>query len=81
MEKYNPRLKALVLEVVNNQIREMPNVKACYDTLRERFGDKRARELIGSVAIGEIYEVMKYGREFDEVKYDSELKKLLETSK
>ena len=50
--EYNPRLKALILEVVDNQIRDNdpPITKQTIKRLRRKgYSRKEAKEMIGSV--------------------------------
>lgn len=58
----NPRLKAIILEVVDNQIRanDPPETKQTYERLlAEGHADEEARRLIGSVVTIEIFGVLK----------------------
>lgn len=89
--EYNPRLKALILQVVDNQIAgrdetgkpivsvitEDPDyVKNNFDRLTAVHGAVKAKEMIASVLLGEMYDVMKYQKPFDEFRYKGELEKL-----
>lgn len=58
----NLRLKKLILEVVNNQLKDNnpPETKDVYDKLLTvRYSVSEAKEKIGAVVIEEIYDVMK----------------------
>ena len=76
---YNPRLKALILEVVDNQINDNdpPITRETMERLKARgYTEKKAKEMIGSVVTTYIYEIMKNGKDFDVVKYARDLKRL-----
>lgn len=58
----NLRLKKLILEVVDNQLRENnpPVTKESYDKLIDAgYSVSEAKEKIGAIVIEEIYDVMK----------------------
>ncbi len=76
---YNPRLKALILEVVDNQINDNdpPITRETMERLKARgYTEKKSKEMIGSVVVTYIYEIMKNGKNFDVVKYSRDLKRL-----
>lgn len=57
----NLRLKKLILEVVDNQLRENnpPVTKESYDKLIDAgYSAREAKEKIGAIVIEEIYDVM-----------------------
>ena len=77
--EYNPRLKALILEVVDNQIRDNdpPITKQTIKRLRRKgYSRKKAKEMIGSVVVKYIYDILKHGDHFDEEQYARDLKEL-----
>ena len=79
MSEYNPRLKRLVLEVVDNQIRDNnpPETKATLERLmKSGHSRQESREIIGAAIAKQIWEIMAQGAEFDEAKYSAELRKL-----
>ena len=81
MEKYNPRLKKLLLKVVDNQLQsgEIPEVKETFERLvSEGLTKKQAKEMIAAVVATEIFYVQKNLREFDEGKFVKALKRLPE---
>ena len=81
MKKYNPRLKKIILEVVDNQLQshEIPEVKETFKRLiSEGFSNQEAKKMIGAVLVAEIYYVLKNKRVFDEGKYISAIKRLPE---
>ena len=58
----NLRLKKLIFEVVDNQLRENnpPVTKESYDKLIDAgYSAREAKEKIGAIVIEEIYDVMK----------------------
>ena len=67
----NLRLKKLILEVVDNQLRENnpPVTKESYDKLIDAgYSAREAKEKIGAIVIEEIYDVMKENQPYDEKK-------------
>jgi len=79
MKKTNPQLRAAILEVVDNQLRNLdpPETKQTYDRLRaEGISDEEAKRLIGCVVASEIFEVLKQGQPFDPTRYASALTRL-----
>ncbi len=81
MEKSNPRLKALLVHVVDNQLRknDPPETKLTLQRLTsEGYTEKEAKELIAGVVTAHIYEVLKHERVFNEDKYVRDLNRLPE---
>ena len=79
----NLRLKALILEVVDNQLKENnpPETKQAYEKLLEAGYSKReAKEKIGAVALTEIYDIMKENQPYDEERYVAALKEMVQQS-
>ena len=77
--KTNPRLKALILEVVDNQLRanKPPETRLTLERLiREGHPEQEAKELIGCVVTTEIFDVMKNKEEFNLERYRKALAKL-----
>lgn len=90
-EEYNPRLKALILQVVDNQIDgrdgtgqpitttiiEDPDyVKNTFERLSAVHGPVKAKEMIAAVLLEEMYDVLKYKVPFDEQQYKTRLEEL-----
>lgn len=75
-ESYNPRLQKLILEVVENQMRDNtpPETKITYDRLTAS-GDTplTAKKKIGSVVVSHIYEILHDGAGFDEAQFVRDL--------
>lgn len=77
----NLRLKALMLEVVDNQLKanNPPETKQAYEKLLEAGYSKReAKEKIGAVALTEIYDIMKENQPYDEERYVAALKEMVQ---
>ena len=89
--EYNPRLKALILQVVDNQIAGIdengqpltttitddPNyVKDTFDRLSAVHGSVKAKEMIAAVLLEEMYDVLKYQKVFNEIRYKTTLERL-----
>ena len=76
---YNPRLKALILEVVDNQINDNdpPITRKTMERLKAAgYTEKKAKEMIAAVVVSYIYEIMKNGKDFDVSSYTRDLKRL-----
>jgi hypothetical protein len=70
--KTNPRLKAIILEVVDNQLRadDPPETRTTLNRLiAEGYSEKDAKELIGCVVTSEIFDVMKNKEKFNLKRY------------
>ncbi len=81
VEKTNPALKAVILEVVDNQLRDNdpPETKKTYKRLLKKgHSHQKACELIAAVLLTEMYNVIKYQRNHDEKKYIKDLNRLPE---
>lgn len=77
----NLRLKKLILEVVNNQLRDNdpPMTKEVYDKLlKAGYSVSEAKEKIGAVVLTEIYDVMKEKQHYDEERYTNALEEMLQ---
>ena len=77
----NLRLKKLILEVVDNQLRDNnpPMVREAYDRLIvEGYSTRDAKEKIGAVVLEEIYDVMKENQPYDEKRYTDALKNMVQ---
>jgi len=72
MNEINPRLREAILEVVDNQLRDLdpPETKQTFDRLRaDGVSEEEAKRLLGCVVASEIFEVLKWGQPFDPVNY------------
>ncbi|MGH9833212.1 MAG: hypothetical protein ACRD9Y_09355 [Blastocatellia bacterium] len=75
-EEGQKHLHRTLMEGIHNQIRENnpPETEATLERLlAEGFSKNEAMNLIGHVLAAEIFEVMKYQREYDQEKYVSRL--------
>lgn len=90
-EEYNPRLKALMLQVVDNQIAgrgetgqpvataitdDPDYVRHAFERLSAAHGAAKAKEMIAAVLLEEMYDVLKDYVPFDEPRYKERLEKL-----
>ena len=79
MEQADPIVKKSLLKAVDNQLRDNtpPETKETYKRLRhDGYSHQEACELIAAVLATEIYNVLKYQRNYDEEKYIADLKRL-----
>jgi hypothetical protein len=79
MADFDPRLHAMVMEVVDSQIRELnpPETKQTFERLLEEgFTSLEARKLIGTVVVSEIFEVLQKREIFDQLRFVSALNQL-----
>ena len=80
-EMANLRLKKLILEVVENQLRDNdpPAAKQAYQKLIDGgYTAKEAKEKIGAVVLTEIYDVMKENQAYDEKRYQLALEEMVQ---
>ncbi len=79
MAKYNPRLKAIILEIVENQLSDN-NPQETQQTLERLMNAGHSRqeaiELIGSVVVTEIWNALKLNKPYDQRRYAAGLNKL-----
>ena len=77
--EYNPHLKALLMEVVNNQIKnnDPPEARETLNRLiAAGYSREKAKERIASVVITHIYDIMHDSKQFDAEKYKRDLLEL-----
>lgn len=75
----NPHAKAVIMEVVNNQLKanDPPETRSTLERLvAEGYSEKEAKELIGCVVTSEIFDIMKNEEEFNLLRFVSALNKL-----
>ena len=75
----NPRLKALILEVVENQIRasDPPETRLTFERLLAAgYSRKQALEMIGSALVEEIWDILHERKPFDRARFSALLEKL-----
>lgn len=78
-EKTNPRLKAAIIEVVDNQLKDNdpPFVKATLERLIAKGWSKmKSKEAIAAVLLGDMYYVLRDNVPFDEEQYQRNLDRL-----
>ena len=76
---YNPRLRKLILEVVENQMRDNnpPITNITFNRLlSEGYTKKQAKEIIAVIVTNHIYDIMKYKRPFNEEQYTKDLSEI-----
>jgi hypothetical protein len=81
MAKSSRVLNKVILDVVDNQIRDLnpPATKETFDRLvGEGVPQDEARRLIGCVVASEIFDILKHEQPYDEEQYVKALKKLPE---
>jgi hypothetical protein len=79
MEEHNPRLRAAILETVENQLAsgDPPETKATLERLkREGHTDEQARVLLGQAVAVEIYSVLKEKKPFNRERFVRNLQNL-----
>lgn len=76
--KENPRLKQMVLEVVNNQLKanNPPITRKTLQRLTIKYDEETAKEMIASILLEEMYYVLKDKQVFNEKRYAKKLKNL-----
>ncbi len=81
MKKSVPKLKAAILEAVNNQLNagDPPETRQTFNRLiGEGISEKDARVYIGQAIAVEIFKVMKHGETFNLGRYCKNLSRLPE---
>lgn len=77
--KEGDKIREQIFEIIKNQIRDNnpPETKATFDRLRKQgFDDFQTRQLIGQCLAVELFEVMKFGRPYNNERYIRNLKAL-----
>jgi len=75
----NPYLKAVILEVVDNQIsdNDPPQTRQTYERLlASGLDDEEAKRLIGCVVVSEIFDILKKGETFNLERFVAALERL-----
>ncbi len=75
----NPELRAVILEVVDNQLRanDPPETRSTLDRLvGEGYSQQEAKKLIACVVTSEIFDMMKNKKKFNPARYRAALAKL-----
>jgi hypothetical protein len=77
----NEEIREQIFEVVNNQIRDNkpPETRLTYKRLIDLgYSDFETKQLIGQCVVVELFDVMKFGKKYDEKRYIRHSKKLPE---
>ena len=77
----NEKLREQIFEIIKNQLRDNdpPETKATYDRLRKQgYDDFKTRQLIGQCLSIELFDVMKFGKPYNNDRYVNNLKALPE---
>lgn len=75
----NDKLREQIFEIIKNQLRDNdpPETKVTFDRLRKQgFYDFQTRQLIGQCLAVELFDVMKFGKPYDNERYIKNLKAL-----
>lgn len=75
----NERAREQIFEIIKNQIKDNdpPETKATYDRLRgQGFDDFQTKQLIGQCLAIELFDVMKFGKPYNNERYLKNLKAL-----
>lgn len=68
----NEKIREQIFEIIKNQLRDNdpPETKATFDRLRkQRFDDFQTRQMIGQCLAVELFEVMKFGKPYNNARY------------
>ena len=75
----NHKLREQIFEIIKNQIRDNdpPETKVTYDRLlKQGFDDFQTRQMIGQCLAIELFNVMKFGKSYNNERYIKNLKAL-----
>lgn len=75
----SPQVTAAILEAVDNQLRDLtpPETKETYDHLvASGISDKEARRLIAVALSSEMFQMLKYKKDYSPERYIASLRKL-----
>jgi hypothetical protein len=75
----SPQVTAAILEAVDNQLRDLtpPETKETYDRLvASGISDKEARRLIAVALSSEMFQMLKYKKNYSPERYIASLRKL-----
>ena len=75
----NEILREQIFEIIKNQLRDNdpPETKTTYDRLiKKGFDDFQARQMIGQCLAVELFDVMKFGKPYNNERYIKNLKAL-----
>lgn len=72
----NEKLREQIFEIIKNQLRDNkpPETKETYDRLRKQgFDDFQTKQLIGQCLAVELFDVMKFGKPYNNSRYTKNL--------
>lgn len=75
----NHKLREQIFEIIKNQIRDNdpPETKVTYDKLlKQGFDDFQTRQMIGQCLAIELFDVLKFGKPYNNERYIKNLKAL-----
>lgn len=75
----NEKIREQIFEIIRNQVKtnKPPETKATYDRLRKQgFDDFQTRQLIGQCVAVELFQILKFGKPFNNERYIKNLVKL-----
>lgn len=68
----NEKLREQIFEIIKNQLRDHdpPETKATFDRLQKQgFDDFQTRQMIGQCLVVELFDVMKFGKTYNNARY------------
>ena len=68
----NVKLREQIIEIINNQLRdnEPPETKIIYDSLQKQgYDDFQTRQMIGQCLAVELFDVIKFGKPYNNERY------------
>jgi hypothetical protein len=68
----NEKIREQIFEIIKNQLRDNdpPETKSTFDRLRKQgFDDFQTRQMIGQCLAVELFEVMKFGKPYNNARY------------
>jgi len=77
----NYELREQIFEIIKNQLRynDPPETKVTYDRLRKQgFDDFQTKQMIGQCLVVELFDVLKFGKPYNNERYVKNLKTLPE---
>ena len=75
----NEKIREQIFEIIKNQLKDNdpPETKSTYDRLRkDGFDDYQTRQMIGQCIAVELFDIIKFGKPYDNNRYIKNLKKL-----
>jgi hypothetical protein len=75
----NERMREQIFEIIKNQLRDNkpPETKLTFDRLRNQgFDDFQTRQMIGQCIAHELFDILKFGKPYNNERYIRNLKTL-----